>query len=113
MKKSIVKVFALLFMTMMYNCARMPVSQETGIDNVAHLLFVSFGNRSAYEVKVTLDDGSSFVAQTIKAKNSSRKGTQYVVRTGRRKLKVMEGNTVLYEKEVFLSTGETKEILLP
>lgn len=113
MKKSVLKVFALFLLTMMCNCARMPVSQETGIDNVAHLLFVSSGNRSTYDVKVALDDGTFFTARTIKAKTSSRKGTQYAVRTGRRKLKVMEGNTVLYEKEIFLSTGETKEILLP
>ncbi len=113
MKKRILNAFALLFLTMMCNCARMPVSQETGIDNVAHLLFVSSGNRSAYEVKVSLDDGTLFTAKTIKVRNSSLKGSQYAVRTGRRKLKVMEGNRILYEKEIFLSTGETKEILLP
>ena len=113
MKIKYLIIWALCSIAMICSCVHPPVSQESGIDDIAHLLFVSSGNRPSYEVLVTIDGKTTFSANTVKAKESSHKGEQYVVRTGKRELRVVEGEKVLYKKSIFLSTGETKEILLP
>lgn len=92
-----------------------PVAQETGKEDMAYLLFVgprqTYGNGSKL-VQVDVD-GNKFDAKVVKPKTSNRKGTQYGVGTGNRHIKVeFEGKTI-YEKQLFLSSQETKIINLP
>ena len=58
-------------------------------------------------------DGTKFDAKVVKPKTANRKGTQYGVATGRRNITVtFEGKTI-YQKQLFLSSQETKIIDLP
>lgn len=111
MKKllAIIAVLALLV-----SCkANYPVAQQSGKEDMAFLLFVSGNEYAGQEVQVSLDDAQPFTAKVVKQKKSLRKGTQYAVATGTRNLKVTCEGKVLYQKKVFLSTQEVKQIILP
>ena len=113
MKRTLFYIVLGLALVMVGCKANYPVTQQSGKDDVAFLLFVSASNQSSQIVDVTIDGNTTFEAKTVKAKKADRKGTSYAVATGRRRLKVEKEGQTLYEKEVFLSTQETKIITLP
>ena len=90
-----------------------PVAQQGGKEDMAFLLFVSAEKYAGKEVMVSIDDSEPFSAKVVKEKKAKRKGTQYGVSTGARALKVSCDGSVLYDKKVFLSTQEVKQIVLP
>ena len=90
-----------------------PVAQQGGKEDMAFLLFVSSDKYAGKEVMVSIDETQPFVAKVVKEKKAKRKGTQYGVSTGTRMLKVNCDGDVLYNKKVFLSTQEVKQIILP
>ncbi|HJH75638.1 hypothetical protein [Xylanibacter rarus] len=97
-----------------YGCkANYPVAQESGKENIAYLIFVSASDLKDTEVNVDIDNGTKFKAKTVKQKKSNRRGTQYSVQTGKRKVTVTLDGKTLYNKYVFLSPQETKIITLP
>ncbi len=93
--------------------AHYPVAQESGKEDVAYLLFISPAKYKGEYVTVTLDDKTTFHAKVVKAKKSNRRGRAYAVATGRRSIRVQQDGTVLYKKEIMLSTQETQIITLP
>ena len=91
------------------------VAQQIGQEDMAYLVFVgprqTYGNGSKL-VQVDVD-GNKFDAKVVKPKTANRKGTQYGVATGRKNVTVrFEGQTI-YQKQLFLSSQETKIITLP
>lgn len=116
MKKIILSIMAVpaLFLLFLCGCkANYPVSQESGKEDIAYLIFVSASNSGRKVVDVDLDGVTSFRAETVKSKKANRRGTCYSVQTGKRKITVKRDGTTLYEKYVFLSPQETKVITLP
>ena len=111
----------ILLLTMAIACilvgckSSFPVAQQSGKEDMAYLVFVGpldkYGN-GAYPVQVDID-GTKFDAKVIKPKVSNRKGFQYGVGLGNRHLKVTFRGETVYEKQIFLSTQETKVINLP
>lgn len=93
--------------------AHQPVAQQSGIDDVAYLLFVGQHDYAGKTVQVTIDDRSPFAAKVVKAKKANRRGTQYAITTGPRTLKVTCDGQTIYQKKIFVSTGEVKQIILP
>ena len=90
-----------------------PVSQQSGKEDVAYLLFVSTsGQLHKQNVIYTIDD-TSYEAQVWKQKSSSRRGTQYTAPTGNHQLTVTKDGQTLYSKRIFLSQQEVKQIILP
>ena len=112
MRHKLTIAFILATVFMLAGCAKYPVSQSAGKEDMAYLLFVTTSDNDD-QVTVTLDNSQTFTAKVVKQKNANRKGTSYGVATGRRKLKVERGGNVLYEKEIFISSQETKQIILP
>ncbi|MDR0891761.1 MAG: hypothetical protein LBN24_04025 [Mediterranea sp.] len=90
-----------------------PVAQESGKEDMAYLLFVSPRQYADATVQVVIDDAQPFAAKVTKQKKSLRKGTQYAIKTGARTLKVSYEGRTLYQKKIFVSTQEVKQILLP
>ncbi len=112
MKKYVVFMVGLAMM--MAGCrAHLPVAQQSGKEDMAYLLFVGQGEYGGKDVQVSIDNGTPFTAKVVKAKKSNRRGTQYGVATGTRNLKVTSNGKTIYQKKVFLSTQEVKQILLP
>lgn len=92
-----------------------PVAQQSGKEDRAYLVFVgpkdTYGD-GKYPVQVDID-GTSFDAKVVKPKTANRKGTQYGVATGRRNITVTFNGKTVYQKQLFLSSQETKIIDLP
>ena len=95
--------------------ANYPVAQQSGKEDMAYLVFVgplkTYGN-GAKPVQVDVD-GKQFEAKVVKPKTANRKGTQYGVATGRRNITVKFNGETIYQKQLFLSSQETKIINLP
>lgn len=92
-----------------------PVAQQSGKEDMAYLVFVgprqTYGNGSK---PVLVDiDGKQFEAKVVKPKTANRKGTQYGVATGRKNVTVKFNGQTIYQKQLFLSSQETKIITLP
>jgi len=110
--KALFSLFALA--SLLAGCkANYPVAQQSGKEDMAFLVFVgpkeTYGNGS----KPVHVDGSTFDAKVVKPKTANRKGTQYGVATGRRNITVTFNGQTIYQKQLFLSTQETKIINLP
>ena len=92
-----------------------PVAQQSGKEDIAYLVFVgprqTYGNGSK-PVQVDVD-GKQFDARVVKPKTANRKGIQYGVATGRRNVTVKFNGQTIYQKQLFLSSQETKIITLP
>jgi hypothetical protein len=95
--------------------ANYPVAQQSGKEDMAYLVFVgpleTYGNGSK-PVQVDVD-GTQFDAKVVKPKTANRKGEQYGVATGRRNITVKFNGQTIYQKQLFLSSQETKIINLP
>ena len=75
--------------------------------------FVSPDKYAGEEVEVIIDDAQPFSAKVVKQKKANRRGTQYGINTGTRSLKVLHQGKTIYQKKIFVSTQETKQIILP
>lgn len=100
--------------TLLIGCkANFPVAQESGKEDMAYLLFVGQNQYGGKDVEVTIDNAAPFTAKVVKAKKSNRRGTQYGIATGTRDIKVTSEGKTIYQKKIFVSTQEVKQIVLP
>ena len=93
--------------------ANYPVTQQSGKEDMAFLLFVSPGEYGGKTVQVMVDELEPFEARVVKAVKSNRRGTQYGIAMGRRELKVVYQGKTIYQKEIFVSSQDVKQIVLP
>jgi hypothetical protein len=86
---------------------------SSGLENEAYLKFV--GNKNLYEfgVEVTIDDKTTFTAQVVNDNIKTPLGNVYAIASGKHTVKVKHNNSVIYAKKIFISTQETKKIILP
>lgn len=113
MKNLFQRIATLLCATFLLAGCKAPVAQQSGREDIAYLLFISPKQYAGKEVTVTLDTQTPFEAKVIKEKFARSKGKQYGVHTGKRKIKVTYEGRTLYDKYIFISSQETKHILLP
>lgn len=113
MKKQILKLLCMFTLPLLFTACKTPVAQQSGKEDVAYLLFVSPNEYAGKEVTVVLDNQKPFSVKVVKEKSAKRKGTQYGVKTGPRSIKVISGDRILYQKKIFVSTQEVKQIILP
>lgn len=100
------------FCLLLTSCKVGNVAVSQGLSDQSYLYFVSTQKYSD-PVKVTLDGTTTFDAQVVKEKKHTVKGNTYAVATGKRYISVSSQGKVIWEREVFLSTQETKKIILP
>ncbi len=93
--------------------ANFPVAQESGKEDIAYLLFVSSNEYASKEVQVQVDNNAPFTAKVVKAKKANRRGSQYGIAVGTRSLTVSYQGKNIYQKKIFVSTQEVKQIVLP
>ena len=111
--KSKVLMFLGLVLLLAACKANYPVAQQSGKEDMAFLLFVSPGEYGGKNVQVIVDGFEPFEARVVKSVKSNRRGTQYGIATGRRKLKVVYHRKTIYQKEIFVSSQDVKKIVLP
>lgn len=107
------KKITLLF-TLLFLFASCDITQSTasGIENQAFLSF--FGTKSMYPngVEVVLDDKTRFNAQVHKNQSNIKHVRIYGISTGKHKITVSSNGKILYEKVIFLTSQQTKKIIL-
>lgn len=114
--KAKILLLTMVIASILVSCkSSFPVAQQSGKEDMAYLVFVgprqTYGNGS---MPVQVDvDGKQFDAKVVKPKTANRKGVQYGVATGRRNVTVKFNGQIIYQKQLFLSSQETKIITLP
>lgn len=93
--------------------ANFPVAQESGKEDIAYLLFISPNQYAGKEVQVKVDNNAPFTAKVVKAKKANRRGSQYGIAVGTRTLTVSYNSKNIFQKKIFVSTQEVKQITLP
>jgi hypothetical protein len=88
-------------------------TSSSGMENEAFLEFI--GTPSDYNggVDVNIDDISTFKAEVNKDHADRPKGNVYAIKTGTHILTVSYNDKVLFKKQIFVSSQETKKIILP
>lgn len=113
MKRKLIFILGIFAIVLSMSSCKLGVySQEGGKADQAYLIFVS-SNSYSDKVKVTIDNQTQFEAKVVKEKKSKIKGDVYAIATGRRRVKVEKDGAIIYNKDVFVSTQETKTIVLP
>lgn len=108
------KLLFIALVALLVGCkANYPVAQQSGKEDIAYLLFVSGKEYTGKTVTVNIDGTTRFDAKVVKARKANRRGTQYGIGTGRKSITVTYDGRTLYNKQIFLSNQETKQILLP
>lgn len=95
-------------------CSVGRTTESKGLENQAYLQFVR-GNSEKYSdgVDVFIDDAQPFKAKVNKVDSRTVKGNTYVIKSGKRYLRVEYRGAVLYEKDIIVTTQETRRIQLP
>ena len=88
-------------------------TSSSGLEKESFLEFI--GNPQTYKegVDVTVDNKTMFKAEVYNNHAARTKGKVYAISTGQHVVSVSYNNTVLYKKQIFLSTQETRKIELP
>lgn len=107
-------LFLFFSVVMLTACAVGRTTESRGLENEAYLQFTR-GTTDAYNggIYVYVDHNKPFKAKVNKVKATKVKGDTYVIKSGKRHLKVVYKDRTLYEKDIILSTQETKRIELP
>lgn len=93
--------------------AHFPVAQESGKEDIAYLLFVSPKEYAGKSVFVKIDNNAPFEAKVVKSSKDNRRGSQYGIAVGTRNITVSYDGKSIYQKKIFVSTQEVKQIMLP
>ena len=105
MKKLLTLLFAIPLL--LIGCrAHLPVAQE-------YLLFVSPKEYAGKSVFVKIDSNAPFEAKVVKSSKANRRGSQYGITVGTRNITVSYDGKNIYQKKIFVSTQEVKQIMLP
>ena len=114
MKKQLYFAISLAFFILFAASCTGIKTTAKGLENEAFIEFV--GNPKNYKngLEVNIDDKINFKAEVNKsnAKNPN-KGKVYAISTGKHIITVSYENSVLYQKQIFISAQETKSIVLP
>ena len=102
-------VIGLIFLT---SCTGLKTS-STGLENEAFIEFI--GTLSNYRggVDVNLDDINTFKGEVNKDHADRPKGNIYAISTGNHSITVSYNSKVIFKKQIFVSSQETKKIMLP
>ncbi len=85
-------------------------STSSGIKSEAYVVLI--GNKSTYnDVKLQIDDNEPIEAEVTK-ESKRPKGNLYAISTGKHVIRVFNGDELIYQKQIFVSSQETKKIIL-
>lgn len=100
-------------LTAITSCKVGYISEARGKAPEAYLQFVQTQTEYDHGVTVTIDGKITFTAKVDKETRRGVKGNKYAIATGRHQVKVMLNEKLLFEKEIFVSSQELKQITLP
>ena len=86
---------------------------STGLENEAFLEFIGSPSNYTGGVDVNLDDKNTFKGEVNKDHADRPKGKVYAISTGNHSITVSYNSKVIFKKQIFVSSQETKKIILP
>ena len=98
---------------LMWGCSVGRTTEAKGLENETYLQFVQGQEKYPEGVDVYVDDLNPFHALVNKVNDRKVKGNVYTVKSGTRHVKVMYKNKILFDKQVVLSSQQTRQIQLP
>lgn len=110
--KSILGLLTMVGCLLLTGCKVGNVAVSQGLSDQSYLYFVS-NHKYPEPVQVTLDGKTTFEAKVVRERKATVKGDTYAVSTGKHRVAVSFQGKTIWEREVFLSTQETKKIILP
>ncbi|MDB2658646.1 hypothetical protein N9Y73_05215 [Flavobacteriaceae bacterium] len=84
-----------------------------GIENQAFLLIVGTPSNYPNGVEVVIDVKTKFNAEVQKNRDKVKHLRLYGISTGKHKVSILKNNKNIYEKTIFISSQQTKKIILP
>jgi hypothetical protein len=102
-------VIGLIFLT---GCTGLKTT-STGLENEAFLEFIGTSSNYTGGVDVNLDDKNTFKGEVNKDHADRPKGKVYAISTGNHTITVSYNSKIIFKKQIFVSSQETKKIMLP
>jgi len=84
-----------------------------GLENEAYLEFIGKPGQYPGGVNVVIDEKRTFIGEVNRDHADRPKGKVYAVSTGNHSISVSYSNVTLINKTIFVSSQETKKIMLP
>ncbi len=115
MKKYILIVAGIIIASLAFcGCKTGVFTTEGGKEDVGYLQIFSSGDLANQNVSVLIDNTTKFDAKVIKAKQSTEKhnGQTYGIKTGTRHVRIQYKGNTIYEKDIFITSRQTKSIIL-
>ena len=108
-------LFICVLLTCIFTACKTGVyTAEYGKEDVAYICLISSDEMANKDVVVYIDNETQFTMRVQKAKQSTEKhnGKLYAIKPGTRHMKVVYNGNVIYKKDIFLSSQQTKLINL-
>jgi hypothetical protein len=108
--KTINIILAVLGICVLFSNCTGVKSTSSGLKSEAYVVLI--GDKSSYgDVKLQVDDNEPIDAEVTK-ESKRPKGKVYAISTGKHVIRVFNGDELIYQKQVFVSSQETKKIIL-
>jgi hypothetical protein len=105
-------LFIAISLIILTSCGGIKTS-SSGLEKESYLEFIGNPHQYYGGVDVSVDDKTTFNAEVFNAKTNRVKGKVYAISTGKHEITVTYKNNVIFKKQIFISTQETKKIVLP
>lgn len=112
--KKILFALVVLLVGVLSSCKTGTFTSEYGKEDIAYVFLTSSGDMAGKTVLVQIDDANSFEMKVRKAKQSTEKhnGKAFSIMPGTRHMKITYKGQLIYEKDIFVSSQQTKLINL-
>ena len=107
-----IKFIVITFLLILASCGGIKTASR-GLANESYLEFI--GKKSIYSngVQVTIDENTPFTAKVYNDRVGRLRGEVYAITTGAHTLKVYLDKNLIYNKQIFITSQESKKIILP
>jgi hypothetical protein len=105
-------LFFTILTTLLIGCG-VTKTESRGIENQAFLLIVGPPSQYPKGVEVVIDDKTIFNAEVQKNRAKVKHLRLYGISSGKHKVSISKNNKNIYEKIIFVSSQQTKKIILP
>ncbi len=116
MMKSPIKQLALSLLFIVFaisSCKVGMYSEAKGKPQEAYLQIIQSQTKYPDGVEIIIDEQPPFIAKVDKEKKMKVKGNLCTIPTGRHRLRVLDKGKLVFDKEIFTSSQEVKQIQIP
>jgi len=108
----IAKYLILPLFVLLISCGGTKTSSQ-GLNNESFLEIIGTPSMYSNDVDVVVDDNKSFKAKVYKDKVGRMRGEVYAITIGKHLIKIYSENKIIYNQQIFVSSQQTKKIIIP